>query len=132
MGMVKRSEKSIYYIEEGLQNTPKLGYYDVNKPVVVSVDASSHSVGAVLLQDGRPIAYATKALSEAQQRYPQIEKEAFAIRFGCKKFHDYIFGKSVTVEIDHKPLEAIAKKPLQSTPPGLKNYYLILFSIHLR
>lgn len=113
-------------LKEVLISTPKLAYYDVNKPVLISVDASSYAVGAVLLQEGRPIAYASRALSEAQQRYPQIEKEAFAIRFGCQKFHEYVFGKDLVVETDHKPLEAIAKKPLHLAPPRLQR---ILFDV---
>lgn len=99
-------------IKQQLCVLPTLKFYDVNKRNVLSVDCSSHSMGAVLLQDGRPIAYASKALTSTQQNYPQIEKEAFAIRFGCQKFHSYVFGKPVTIETDHQPLESFFKKPL--------------------
>jgi hypothetical protein len=58
------------------------------------------------------VAYASRALSPAQQRYAQIEKELLAIVFACEKFHQYIFGKKVQVETDHKPLVSIFKKPL--------------------
>ncbi|UYV82373.1 K02A2.6-like [Cordylochernes scorpioides] len=73
-----------------LKQAPTLKYYDPNKDVVLSVDASQHAIGAVLLQEDRPIAYASSALNDAQRHYPQIEKEALAIKFGCKKFHTYI------------------------------------------
>ena len=122
----KDQDDAFLKIKEALQSTLKLAYYAVNKPVVVSVDASSHAIGAVLLQEGRPIAYSTKALTPTQKRYPQIEKEALAIRHGCKKFHDYIYGKSVVIETDHKPLESIFKKPLQSAPPRLQH---LLFDV---
>ncbi|KAL1378982.1 hypothetical protein pipiens_015233 [Culex pipiens pipiens] len=111
-------------IKELLSTLPVLKFYDVNKENVLSVDCSSHSMGAVLMQDGHPIAYASKSLNPAQQNYPQIEKEAFAIRFGCQKFHSYIFGRPVKVETDHKPLESIFKKPLDKAPPRLKRIIL--------
>lgn len=103
-----------------LTTTPVLGYFDVNKDVKLSVDASSMAMGACLLQDGKPIAYATRALTKAEQNYPQIEKEATAIRFACKKFHEYVYGKSLEIESDHKPLESIFKKPLMNAPMRLQ------------
>lgn len=107
-----------------MSSTPALRYYDVNGDVTLSVDASSKAIGAVLLQMGQPIGYASMALSPAQLNYPQIEKEATAIKFGCKKFHQYIYGKTLKVETDHKPLETIFKKPLNAAPPRLQRIML--------
>ena len=53
------------------------------------------------MQEGKPIAYASCALTETQQRYSQIERETLAIVFGCSKFNNFIFGQHVTVESDH-------------------------------
>ena len=62
----------------------------------------------MLLQEGHPIAYASKALTSSQQNYAQIKKEMFAIVFGCTWFHEYIYGiQAIEVETDHKPLETI-------------------------
>lgn len=107
-----------------LVSEPVLKFYDVNKPVTLSVDSSSHALGAVLLQDGQPVAYSTKALSSSQQLLPQIEKEALAVRFACSKFHQYVYGKLLTVETDHKPLESIFKKSVYMAPPRLKRILL--------
>ena len=49
-----------------------------------------------------------------------------AVVFGCQRFHQYIYGKKVTIQSDHKPLEAIMKKPLQNTPPRLQRMLLSL------
>lgn len=71
------------------------------KEVVLSVDSSIEGVGAVLLQENAPVAYASKALSETQRNsWAQIEREMFAIVFGCVKFHQYILGKKTLVETD--------------------------------
>jgi len=77
-------------------------------------------MGAVLMQEGRPIAYASKSLTKAQQGYAQIEKEAMAIQFGCTKFHQYLYGRTFQVESDHRPLESIFKKPVNQVPARLQ------------
>lgn len=115
-----QQEEAFTTIKNVLTNTPVLGYYNVNSDVKLSVDASSKALGACLLQNGRPIAYATRALSKVEQNYPQIEKEATAIRFACKKFHEYVYGKNLIIESDHKPLETIFKKPLTNAPARLQ------------
>lgn len=81
---------------------------------------------AVLLQDNQSIAYATKALTETQQRYLQLEKEAFTIQFGCFKFHDFIYSKILTILIDHKPLESVSKKVLANQPRLQRIFFNIL------
>ncbi|KAJ8890358.1 hypothetical protein PR048_009866 [Dryococelus australis] len=106
---------------------PVLTYYDYNRPVISSVDASSYSVASVLLQENQPIAYASKALTKAQLNYSQIEKEALVILTACKKFHQYVWGnKNLQIESDHKPHQAIFKKPHLSAPARLQR---ILFEV---
>jgi hypothetical protein len=106
--------------------TPVLAYYDPKKATTIQCDASSYAVGGVLLQEGRPIAYTSRSMNAAEQRYAQIEKETLAIVHSCKKFHYYIFGKPVTVESDHKPLQSIFTKPLLAAPMRLQSMLLRL------
>ncbi|KAL8607946.1 hypothetical protein ACOMHN_005501 [Nucella lapillus] len=103
-----------------------LQYFNVNKPSVIQVDASKTGLGAALLQDGKPIAFASKALTDSEQRYANIERELLAVVFGCERFHTYVFGKEFVVETDHKPLEQIHKKSLASTSPRLQRMMLRL------
>lgn len=119
-------EAALNKIKQVLQSPPVLRLYDVNKPVTLTVDASSKNLGAALLQEGQPIAYGARTLTKSEQNYPQIEKEALAIQFGCKKFHEYVYGKELTVESDHKPLETIFKKNIQSAPARLQR---IMFNL---
>eukprot|EP00731_Ephydatia_muelleri_P019266 Em0012g91a len=74
------------------------------KPVTVRCDASNIGLGAVLLQENQPIAYASHALTDTEKRYAQIEKELLAIVYALEKFNQYVYGKTVQVESDHKPL----------------------------
>ncbi|XP_048000294.1 uncharacterized protein K02A2.6-like [Leguminivora glycinivorella] len=72
-------------LKRQLAQAPTLRYYSPNEPVTVSVDASSRGLGAVLLQAGRPVAYAARTLTPTESRWAQIEKELLAILFGCRR-----------------------------------------------
>lgn len=64
-------------------------------------------LGCVLMQEGRPIAFASRTLSKSEVKYAQIEKELLAITFACDRFHFYLYAREFTVESDHKPLESL-------------------------
>ena len=119
-------EQSFSALKTLIAKSETLRYYNVSKPVTLQVDASQHGLGAALLQDHGPIAYASKALNETQRRYAQIEKELLAVLFGCKRFHQYVYGQPITVESDHKPLEAIFRKPLSQAPSRLQKMLMQL------
>lgn len=119
-------ETAFNNLKDQLANSETLQYYDVTKSVTLQVDASQKGLGAVLYQDKGPVAYASKAMNDTQQNYAQIEKELLAIVFGCKRFHQYIYGKHVVIETDHKPLEAIFLKPLSQAPSRLQRMMLQL------
>lgn len=116
----REQETAFDKLKNILITRPVLQFYDVNKPVKISVDASQNGVAAVLMQDDAPVAYASRAFTNAQKNYAQIEKEMCAVEFGCKKFHEFIYGRQAEIETDHKPLEAIHKKPLNECPPRLQ------------
>ena len=97
-----------------------LRYYDSAKPLKIQVDASQRGLGAALLQEGAPIAFASKSLTETESRYSNIEREMLGIVFGLERFHQYVYGRHVCVETDHKPLEAISNKHLAIVPPRLE------------
>ena len=113
-------------IKDVLTESPVLAFFDPEKQITLQVDASKYGLGATMLQEGRPVSYASKTLTQTEVGYAQIEKEMLAILFGCKRFHQYIYGKHVIVESDHKPLSSIAKKSLCSAPPRLQRILLQL------
>ena len=70
--------------------------------VKVQCDAS-----ASLMQEERPITYASRVLTSTVSNYAQIEKELLAIVLGVERSHQYTYGRKVIVDSDHKPLETI-------------------------
>ena len=97
-----------------------MSYYHPQKETVLEVDASQKGLGACLLQDNKPVAFASKTLTPTQSAYSNIERETLAIVNGVTKFHTYLFGKPFVIVTNHKPLLMIHSKPLKSAPPRLQ------------
>ncbi|KMQ82071.1 enzymatic polyprotein endonuclease reverse [Lasius niger] len=87
---------------------PVLKYPDFNEEFKVNTDASDYAIGAVLSQkpvgNNRPIAYASRVLSRAEQNYKTTEKELLAIVWAVKHFRPYVYGTKFKIISDHKPL----------------------------
>ena len=113
-------------IKEAVISDTTLRYFDPSLPVTIQVDASQVGLGAALLQNGKPIAFASKAPTETECWYVNIEREMLAAVFGVERFHTYIYGWSFTIESDHKPLESIPRKNLADTPAQLQCMMLCL------
>ena len=113
-------------MKQAITQQPVLAYFDSKKPVTLECDSSQYGTGAALLQDGRPVAFASKTLTSTEKGYAQIEKEMLAIVFGCTRFHQYIYGRPVIVHTDHRPIASIIRKPLSATPPRLSRMLLQL------
>ena len=117
-------KKVFQEVKDTLTKEPVLTYYDVKKSMTVMCDASTYGLGAALIQDDRPVAFASTALTDPEMRYAQIEKELLAVVFAFEKFNQYTYGRSVEVETDHKPLVSIVTKSLTSAPPRLQRMLL--------
>ena len=121
-------EKKFNDIKDLICRDSKLTYFDPAKDIVIQVDASGRGLGAVLMQSGKPVAYASKSLTECEQRYANIEREMLAVVFGYTRFHTYIYGKQYTVQSDHKPLSMIILKNIAKAPTRLQQMLLSLQS----
>ena len=88
-----------------------MALFDPEKETIVSSDASSYGLGAVLKQkqpggEIKPIiiAYISFSLTDTEQHYAQLEKEVLALTWACKKLSNYLVGTKFLIETDHKPL----------------------------
>lgn len=118
-------------IKKMLTNAPILKHFECDKPIIIQCDASKDGLGACLLQNDRPVAYASRSLTDCEKRYAPIECELSAILFAAEKFDFYIYGRAVTVNTDHKPLVSIFKKDINKVPARLQRMRLRLMKYEL-
>ena len=116
-------------VKKQLTSPIVLSNFDPEKDLVLLVDASPYGLGAVLAHrqsDGtdKPIAYTSRSLAPAEKRYSQLDKEALAIVFGVKKFHNYVYGRMFTLVSDHKPLQHI----LGETKPVPHKWHQLVYN----
>ena len=133
-------EESFKKLKEELSSPRVLALYDTSAKTKISADASAYGLGVVLLQQQddekwHPMAFASRTMNEAELRYAQIEKEALALTWALKKFSEYVLGKVVCLETDHKPLILLlGQKSLDLLPPRVLRFRLRLmrfqYSIH--
>ena len=105
-------EDAFGVLKNALTSDNLLMHYDPDMPLKMDCDASSVGLGTVISHvfpngDEWPIAYASRTLSASECNYSLIEKEALAIVFGIKKFHQYLYGRKFTLVTDHQPLTTI-------------------------
>jgi transposase InsO family protein len=110
-------------IKHELLDEKFLFIFDPRLPVQVATDACSTGLGAVLLQNDRPIAYAARSLTPAESNYSIIEKELLAVVFALTRFHFYTAGRKVTVLTDHQPLLGAARNVLLRDNPRLDRLF---------
>ena len=101
-------QKSFDKLKAILTSEPVLRLPNDQKPFILRTDASGVGLGAVLLQGDqegvRPVAYASKKLTEAERRYHTIEQECLAVVWGIRKFYPHLYGRHFVLESDHHPL----------------------------
>ena len=117
-------EESFIALKNEISDQSILHYFDTSKDTILEVDASLKGLGAAVIQEGKPVAFASKALTDTQSRYSNIEREMLAIVAGCERYHTFLYGKAFMIITDHQPLVTICKKPLHSGPARLQRMLL--------
>lgn len=108
----KKCEDSFNTVKQHIQSQIRLAHYDPKLPLILATDANPVGVGAILSHvypDGteKPIQFASQTLSPVQQRYSQLDREAYAIIFGVKRFYQYVYARKFILQTDNKPLMQI-------------------------
>ena len=85
-------------------------HFDPSKDLILSCDTSPYGVGGVLghkMEDSseKPSAFTSRTRLDAEKKYSQLEKEALAIVFSVKRFHQYLHGRQFSICSDHQPLK---------------------------
>ena len=103
-----------------VSNMRALPYFDVNAETTLQMDASKKGLGAYLIQKGKVICYASKALAKTKQNYQNLEREALGTIWGMEKLHYFLYGKESTLETSQKPLVSIYKKHIIDISPRVQ------------
>ena len=88
---------------------------------MLQTDASIKGLGACVLQEEKPVYFASKALTKTQRGYMVIEIESLAVAWAVEKFHHFLYRCHFTLETDQKPLKAILSRSLNQATPRLQH-----------
>ena len=131
-------DRSFQKVKEVLVSPEVLAHYNPQLPTIVAADASCVGIGAVLMQiqengKRRPVAYASRSLTDTERRYATIEKEALAATWACEKFSDYVTGLDFLLETDHKPLvPLLSSKELAKMPARIQRFKMRMMRFNPR
>ena len=84
-----------------ISNVKALPYFNINAETILQMDASKKGLGACLIQNGKVVCYASRALTKTEQNYQNLGREALGTLWGMEKFHYFLYGKEFTLETDH-------------------------------
>ena len=127
-------QKSFDLLRDALASAPVLAYPDFTKRFEVHCDASKVGLGAVLMQEGRPIAYASWSLDQHQRNYGITELECLAVIWACEYFRPYVDGVEFDVYTDHSALRSLYSldNPTGRLARWIFRLSLFSFTIHFR
>ena len=116
----EQHQKSFDQIKASLCLAPVLAFPNFSKPFILLTDASYGMISCVLAQvsdEGveRPIAYASRSLTETEKRYGITDKEALAVVYGSRKFRSYIASSPVVCITDHSALKQLQTRAVFAT-----------------
>ncbi|MCO5551859.1 hypothetical protein L7F22_005364 [Adiantum nelumboides] len=104
---VSTLDESFQTLKHLVTTAPRLHIVDLSKPFVVETDASDYAIGAALYQDGRPVVFESKKLSDAEMHYPMSEKELYAVVHALRNRRHYLYGSTFVAWTHHSSLRYV-------------------------
>ena len=122
-------ERSFQLLQKHLTEPPTLAYFNIKNQTELVVDASPVGLGAVLIQinslgQSSVVAYASKTLTPTEQRYSQIEREAYAVVWGMERFRFYLLGSNFICWTDHKAFLPLFNNPNAKLPIRMEKWMI--------
>ena len=122
-----QQQKAFEKIKEAIIKAPVLAYFNPKAQHVIQTDASKKGLGAVLLQEGHPVTFASRALTPTEAHYSSIERELLGVEFGLRRLYNFTHGDTVTLQTDHKPLVPMFNREILTSTPRQQR---LLVKIH--
>ena len=132
-------ESSFQNLKTALAKTPILAYADMNRPFILTTDASNTAIGYILSQadsNGRevPLVFGGRALRQPERNYMICELESLALVEAVRQFHPYLVGRHFDVFTDHLSLQWLQQ--IRASTGRLARWSLLLqgynFTIHYK
>ena len=98
------THEAFFLLKQALTEAPVLAIPNFHQPFILETDASDTGLGAVLMQDGHPLAFLSKPLCPKNQALSTYEKECMAILMAVEKWRPYLQHKEFITKTDHKSL----------------------------
>ena len=109
-----RASAAFDKLKAAMTTTPVLTLPDFNRPFIIEADTSGVRIGAILMQDGRPLAYTSKALSPSDQNMSTYDKEMLAIVRAATRWRLYLIRRYFQIKTDHKSLKYLLEQKISS------------------
>ena len=106
--------------KEEISKNITLPYFNPESATTLQTNASKKGLGAVLLQNSKPVMFVSRALTGSERNYQNLERECLATIWGMEKFHYFLYGKEFTLETDQKPLVSIYRKHMMEILPRIQ------------
>ena len=121
-------EAAFQAVKTALVEAPVLQAPNYDLPFEVVCDASDIGIGAVLLQEGRPVAYESRKLTDAEKKYHVTDREMLAVVYALTKWRCHLLDplNRFTVVTDHSPLVTFDTKPTEKFSPRQGRWLLFL------
>ena len=117
-------------MKKEIASAPVISYYNPKKETTLQTDGSIKGLGACLLQEDKPVYFASNALTNAKQGYVAIELESLAVAGAMEKFHHFLYASHFLLETDQKLLEAILFKSINQATSRLQRILVRTFTYH--
>ena len=117
-------------MKQEIVSVPILAFYNPKKQAVLQTDVGIKGLGTCLIQEEKPVYFASKALTEAQQGYVAIELESLAVAWVMEKIQHFLYASHFILETDQKPLEAILSKSINQATLRLQRILIRTFPYH--
>ncbi|KAL2230686.1 UNVERIFIED_CONTAM: Transposon Ty3-G Gag-Pol polyprotein [Sesamum indicum] len=113
-GWNPEADEAFNQLKKVMTTAPVLSMPDFSKPFIVETDASGKGIGAVLMQEGKPIAYLSKALAARNLGLSTYEKEFLALLLAVTKWKHYLLGNHFIIKTDQRSLKHILDQRVDS------------------